>query len=135
MIEATHSVAAAGQGAPAKAILIGGLAGGVLDLGFAFTAWALKGVGPGDILRSIASGLLGPAARTGFAPVPLGLVSHFLLAFLFAAAFVLVAMPVGLGEPGTCFPDACARSLFGADSAAALSSDERSVGKEALPHG
>src|SRR3546814_4097730 len=102
MIEATHSVAAAGQGAPAKAILIGGLAGGVLDLGFAFTAWALKGVGPGDILRSIASGLLGPAARTGFAPVPLGLVSHFLLAFLFAAAFVLVALrvaPVGRQSP------------------------------------
>src|SRR3546814_14749433 len=60
--------------------------------------WALKGVGPADILRSIASGLLGPAARTGFTPVPLGLVSHFLLSFLFAAAFVLIAArvaPVG----------------------------------------
>ena len=91
MIEATHVIMAGGQDAPAKAILIGGLAGGVLDLGFAFTAWALKGVGPADILRSIASGLLGPAARTGFAPVPLGLVSHFLLSFLFAAAFVFVA--------------------------------------------
>jgi hypothetical protein len=64
----------------------------VLDLGFAFTAWALKGVGPADILRSIASGLLGPAARAGFAPVPLGLACHFLLSFLFAAAFVLVTM-------------------------------------------
>src|SRR3546814_15730393 len=94
MIEATHVIAAGGPEAPAKAILIGGLAGGVLDLGFAFTAWALKGVGPADILRSIASGLLGPAARTGFAPVPLGLVSHFLLAFLFAAAFVLIASRV-----------------------------------------
>ncbi|HWV59332.1 MAG TPA: hypothetical protein VN034_01670 [Sphingopyxis sp.] len=92
MIEATHVVAAAGEEAPARAILIGGLAGGVLDLGFAFTAWALKGVGPADILRSIASGLLGPAARTGFAPVPLGLLCHFLLSFLFAAAFVLVTM-------------------------------------------
>jgi hypothetical protein len=91
MIEATHVVAAAGQEAPVKAILIGGLAGGALDLAFAFTAWALKGVGPADILRSIASGLLGPAARTGFAPLPLGLVSHFLLSFLFAAAFVFVA--------------------------------------------
>src|SRR3546814_4660219 len=60
--------------------------------------WALKGVGPADILRSIASGLLGPAARTGFTPAPLGLVSHFLLSFLFAAAFVLIAArvaPVG----------------------------------------
>ena len=91
MIEATHVVAAAGQEAPVKAILIGGLAGGALDLAFAFTAWALKGVGPADILRGIASGLLGPAARTGFAPLPLGLVSHFLLSFLFAAAFVFVA--------------------------------------------
>ena len=102
MIEATHVVAETGPTAPVKAILIGGLVGGVLDLGFAFTAWALRGVGPADILRSIASGLLGPAARTGFAPVPLGLVSHFLLSFLFAAAFVLIAArvaPVGRQSP------------------------------------
>ncbi|NYF30741.1 MULTISPECIES: hypothetical protein [Sphingopyxis] len=103
MTEATHFIAAAaGPGAPARAILIGGLAGGVLDLGFAFTAWALKGVGPADILRGIASGILGPAARAGFVPVPLGLVCHFLLSFLFAAAFVLVAArvaPVGRQSP------------------------------------
>ena len=94
MIEVTHAVAAAGEAAPGRAILIGGLAGGALDLGFAFTAWALRGVGPADILRGIASGLLGPAARTGFAPVPLGLACHFLLSLLFAAAFVLVAARV-----------------------------------------
>src|SRR3546814_15205752 len=44
----------------------------------------------------------GPAARTGFTPVPLGLVSHFLLPFLFAAAFVLIAArvaPVGRQSP------------------------------------
>src|SRR3546814_3832091 len=44
----------------------------------------------------------GPAARTGFTPVPLGLVSHFLLSFLFAAAFVLIAArvaPVGRQSP------------------------------------
>lgn len=94
MIEATHVVATAGQTAPVRAIMIGGFAGGALDLGFAFAAWALRGVGPTDILRGIASGLLGPAARTGFAPVPLGLVCHFLLSLLFAAAFVLVAVRV-----------------------------------------
>lgn len=92
MTEATHVMAAAGEGGAVRAILIGGLVAGVLDLGFAFTAWALRGVGPADILRSIASGLLGPAARTGFAPVPLGLACHFLLSFLFAAAFVLVTV-------------------------------------------
>ena len=92
MTEATHVMAAAGEGGAVRAILIGGLVAGVLDLGFAFTAWALNGVGPADILRSIASGLLGPAARAGFAPVPLGLACHFLLSFLFAAAFVLVTM-------------------------------------------
>src|SRR3546814_15354119 len=100
MIEATHVIAAGGPEAPAKAILIGGLAGGVLDLGFAFTAWALKGVGPADILRSIASGLLGPPARTGFTPAPLGLVSHFLLSFLFAPPFVLLSPRVSpAGRP------------------------------------
>ena len=102
MIEVTHAVAAAGEAAPGRAILIGGLAGGAFDLGFAFTAWALRGVGPADILRGIASGLMGPAARTGFAPVPLGLVCHFLLSLLFAAAFVLVAArvaPMGRQSP------------------------------------
>ena len=95
MIETTDVIAHS-QATPVKAILIGGLAGGVLDLGFAFTSWALKGVAPVDILRSIASGLLGPAARTGVAPVPLGLVSHFLLSFLFAALFVLMASRIAL---------------------------------------
>jgi hypothetical protein len=92
MIDAIHAPAEKGADARGRAIVVGGLTGGVLDLGFAFAAWALKGVGPAEILRSIASGLLGPAARTGFAPVPLGLVCHFLLSLMFAAAFVLVAV-------------------------------------------
>lgn len=90
MIEATKAIAAQGSAMPVKAVLIGGLAGGALDLGFAFTSWALRGVAPVDILRGIASGMLGPAARTGTAPVALGLASHFLLSFLFAAAFVSI---------------------------------------------
>ena len=89
MIEASEIIGK-GQLAPVKAILIGGFAGGTLDLGFAFVSWALRGVGPVDILRSIASGLLGPAARIGVAPVAVGLVSHFLLSLFFAAAFVFI---------------------------------------------
>lgn len=101
MIEATNIITADGQSAT-RAILVGGLTAGVLDLGFALTAWALKGVGPVDILRGIASGILGPAARAGAMPPILGFASHFLLSLLFAAAFVLIAPRFSL--PGRLWP-------------------------------
>lgn len=91
MIEASNIAGTEGQTAPVTAILIGGLTGGVLDLGFAFVSWAVRGIGPVDILRGIASGLLGSAARVGSAPPAIGLASHFLISFLFAAAFVFTA--------------------------------------------
>jgi hypothetical protein len=90
MIETTNIITAEGQSVPVKAILIGGLAAGAMDLTFAFSFWALKGIAPDAVLRGIATGLLGPAARTGAPPVVLGLVGHFLLSLLFAAVFVLI---------------------------------------------
>lgn len=94
MIETTNIFTTEAQSIPVKAILVGGLTAGVMDLSFAFTFWALKGAAPVAVLRGIATGLLGPAARTGDAPVFLGLASHFLLSLLFAAAFVLAASRV-----------------------------------------
>lgn len=94
MIETTNIITTGGQSMPVRAILIGGLTAGALDLGFAFSFWALKGVAPVAVLRGIATGLLGPAARTGAAPVFLGLISHFMLSLLFAAAFVLIVSRV-----------------------------------------
>lgn len=96
MIETANITGSEDQLAPVTAILVGGLVGGVLDLGFAFVSWALRGVGPVDILRGIASGLLGPAARVGSAPPAIGLASHFLLSLLFATAFVLIASRVAM---------------------------------------
>ncbi|MBJ7438389.1 MAG: hypothetical protein JHD35_05110 [Sphingopyxis sp.] len=94
MIETTNIIAAGGRSMPVRAILIGGLTAGAMDLSFAFSFWALKGVAPVAVLRGIATGWLGPAAGTGTAPVFLGLLSHFLLSLLFAAVFVLIASRV-----------------------------------------
>lgn len=91
MIGISDIVGNRGQASPATAILLGGLAGGALDLSFAFASWALRGVGPVAILRAIASGLLGSAATVGSVSPSLGLVCHFLLSFLFAALFVFAA--------------------------------------------
>lgn len=91
MFEAVSGSDSEGGAATLTAILAGGLSGGVFDLGFAFSTWFLRGVGPIGVLRGIASGLLGPAARLGSAPPLIGLGIHFLLSLLFAAAFVLIA--------------------------------------------
>ena len=47
----------------ARAILWGGLLAGVGDITFAFVVW--RGIGPVRVLQSVASGLLGAAAREG----------------------------------------------------------------------
>src|SRR6185436_5245171 len=59
-------------------IFWGGLIAGTLDICAAFlTAWLRAGVGPGALLRFVASGLLGPAAAQGGAKVALfGLASR-----------------------------------------------------------
>lgn len=73
-----------------QAILIGGSAAAVLDIGYAFTVWSLKGVGPEVILRAIASGVLGGPAFSGGAPAAaLGGVLHWLMALTMAATYVV----------------------------------------------
>ncbi len=73
---------------PAKAVLIAGLAAGVLDITGACSFYALRGVSPVRILQSVASGLLGSAAFDGGAPTAiLGLFLHFCIATCAAAVF------------------------------------------------
>ena len=91
---------------PSRAILWGGLLAGAGDITFAFVVNGLRGVGPVRVLQSVASGLLGAAAREGGpATAALGAVLHFLIAFIWAAVFwaasrrlrVLVRRPVVCG--------------------------------------
>jgi uncharacterized membrane protein YagU involved in acid resistance len=68
-------------------VLLAGLAGGALDLTFAFLWYGYQGAGPAVILASIASGVLGHGAFTaGTWVLPLGAALHFFIAV--CAAFV-----------------------------------------------
>ena len=96
----------AGKPRAARAIVWGGLLAGVGDIAFAFVTAGLNGVGPVRVLQSVASGLLGAAARDGgLATAALGAVLHFLIAFIWATVFwlasrklkVLVQHPVVCG--------------------------------------
>ena len=77
-----------------RAILLGGLVVGVLDLLDAFIFFGLRsGAQPIGILHSIAAGAIGrDAARAGGAQTAvLGLFLHFVIAFLIAAVYVVAS--------------------------------------------
>ncbi len=74
------------------ALLVGGSIAGALDIAFAIASAADGGVSPTQLLQAVASGALGKAAFSGGAPVAaLGLALHFLLSFLWAGLFLVVA--------------------------------------------
>ena len=73
-----------------KAILVGGLIAGALDITYAFILWWLRAqVTPMQILQSVAAGLLGKASYDGGAGTAiLGAFLHFFNALVIAAIFV-----------------------------------------------
>jgi hypothetical protein len=74
----------------ARAIVWGGLLAGLGDITFAFVVW--RGIGPIRVLQSVASGLLGAAAREGgLVTAALGAVLHFTIAFIWATVFWLAS--------------------------------------------
>jgi len=76
----------------ARAIVWGGLLAGVGDITFAFVVSWLRGVGPVRVLQSVASGLVGEAAKDGgLATAALGAVLHFLIAFIWATVYWLAS--------------------------------------------
>jgi hypothetical protein len=80
-----------------RAIVWGGLLAGLGDITFAFVASGLRGVGPVRVLQSVASGLLGEAAKDGgLATAALGGVLHFLIAFIWATVFWLLSRQLGI---------------------------------------
>ena len=77
---------------PLKAILAGGLVGGALDLVFALSFAASRGIAPGQLLRIIASGAFGKAAADmGATGAACGALFHFGLSLLWAALFAGIA--------------------------------------------
>lgn len=89
-----------GFGAPARAALFAGLAGGVADILTAFVIY--RPAPPERILQSVASGLLGRASfEGGWTTAAIGLAAHFAMAVIWAGIFVLTAIqaPVFLRRP------------------------------------
>lgn len=75
----------------AFAILVGGSIAGVLDITYAIAFSVLRGGTAVQLLQTVASGLLGASSyEGGIATATLGLSLHFLLAFMFAAAFFVI---------------------------------------------
>ena len=79
-----------------KAILLGGLIAGILDITFAFIFYyALRGSTPIRILQSVASGALGAKAFAGGAKTAaLGAFFHFLIAITAAAVYYVASRPL-----------------------------------------
>jgi hypothetical protein len=81
----------------ARAILVGGLLAGGLDIGAAFVVYGFRGVTPLRILQSIASGLLGAAAfNGGLATAALGTLLHFFIALVAAGAYFAASRKLGV---------------------------------------
>jgi uncharacterized membrane protein YagU involved in acid resistance len=75
-----------------RAIVIGGLVGGALDLAFAVTFASLRGGTPVRVLQTVASGVLGEASFTGGSTSALlGLALHFAMSLGWAAILVAAA--------------------------------------------
>jgi hypothetical protein len=75
-----------------RALLVGTLAVGILDLADAFIFFGLRGVSPVRILHSIAAGLLGRDAFSGGArTAALGAALHFFIAFCIVATFLFAS--------------------------------------------
>lgn len=81
------------------AIIWGGLICGVMDITAAIVVYGMFGVKPIPLLQGVAAGLLGPRAMTGgLATAALGLLCHFVIAFLAATVYYAIsaALPVAL---------------------------------------
>lgn len=75
-----------------RAILLGGLSAGILDIGAAFVNSARQGRSPMWVLQSIASGLFGAESyKGGLRTAGVGAVIHFLIAFVACAVYYVAS--------------------------------------------
>ena len=79
-----------------RAILLGGLIAGTIDISYAcIFSYLRRGTSPVRVLQSVASGALGRSAFDGGAwTAALGLVFHFLIATIAAAVYYLASRPL-----------------------------------------
>jgi hypothetical protein len=89
-----------------SSILLGGLVAGAFDITYATVfSYLRKGISPIRVLQSVASGWLGPASFEGGVPTAaLGLASHFFIALVAAAVYVLASryLPILVRQPFLC---------------------------------
>ena len=79
-----------------RAILLGGLVAGALDLTYAVVFYGLRGVNPIRIPQSIASGLLGPGSyQGGVITAAIGVVLQFTISLVAATTYYLVSRKLG----------------------------------------
>jgi hypothetical protein len=80
-----------------RAIFIGGLLSGLLDITYAISVYALKGIPAIVILQSVASGVMGRAAYSGgLKAAALGLLLHFTMTIIMAAVFITAQRRIGI---------------------------------------
>jgi hypothetical protein len=82
---------------PLLGVLWGGFICGVLDITAALVVYGFFGLKPVRLLQGIAGGLLGPRTFTGgLATALLGLLCHFIIAFLAATVYFALSRAVPL---------------------------------------
>ena len=80
-----------------RAILVGGVSAGILDISAAFINSGLNGRSPMFVLQSVASGVLGSASyKGGFKSAALGAALHFLIAFVACSVYYLASRRIKL---------------------------------------
>lgn len=80
-----------------RAIVMGGIVAGILDISAAFVNGGLRGRSPMFVLQSVASGLLGRESyKGGVKSAILGAVLHFSIAFVACAAYYVASRRIRL---------------------------------------
>ena len=83
-----------------KAIVVGTLVAGTLDISAAILTWLTRAVAPGRVLQSVASGLLGRDAYSGGTSAAiLGLLLHFAIMCVIVSLFVLASRRLPMLTP------------------------------------
>ncbi|MEL1263178.1 hypothetical protein [Pseudoxanthomonas putridarboris] len=90
---AARFMASHASASPHRAVVLGGLIAGALDMVWVCTLWGTLGVTPKRIFQAVASGWLGndAAVAGGWATALLGAVSHFAITIAMAYAYYLAA--------------------------------------------
>ena len=80
-----------------RAILVGGVSAGILDISAAFINSGLNGRSPMFVLQSVASGVLGSESyKGGFKSAAIGAALHFLIAFVACSVYYIASRKINL---------------------------------------